>query len=577
MPLDAEGDGYFSGMVDFLAAGSRYAFRLDGAAQPYPDPASRFQPEGPHGPSEVVDPTAFEWTDGSFAGIDDKNRVLYEMHVGTFTREGTLDAARTELAELQRVGITIIELMPLADFPGRFGWGYDGVNLFAPCRLYGRPDALRAFVNEAHRLGLGVLLDVVYNHFGPDGNYLHEFSTEYVTDRYPNEWGKAINFDGEHSGPVREFFATNAAYWIEEYHFDGLRLDATQSILDSSPTHILRVLGERLRRAAPKRKTYIVCENEPQHTRMVRGVDQGGYGMDALWNDDFHHSAMVALTGHNPAYYSDHRGTPQELISAVKWGYLFQGQHYEWQDQPRGTPALDLEARHFVTYIQNHDQVANSLHGQRIDRLTSPGRLRAITALLLLAPPTPMLFQGQEFGSSAPFLYFADHGPELALKVRSGRAEFLAQFPNIAGAGPEQLLDPGALSTFERCKLDFREREQNAPVYRLHQDLLALRRDDPAFAEQRSASLHGAVLGAECFLLRICSRHGDRLLIVNLGPALRMAPAPEPLLAPPSSGGWRLLWSSEEPRYGGQGTAAPNGGRWLVPAHAALVFAEARG
>jgi maltooligosyltrehalose trehalohydrolase len=408
-PLQAEENGYFSGFAEGASAGALYRFRLDGSENPLPDPASRFQPEGPHGPSQVVDPAAYRWNDQHWPGVKLPGQVLYEMHVGTFTREGTWPAAAGELPELAATGITVIEMMPVADFPGRFGWGYDGVNLFAPTRLYGTPDDLRDFVDRAHQAGIGVILDVVYNHLGPDGNYLKEFSPDYFTSRYENEWGEALNFDGENCGPVREFFLANAAYWIQEFHFDGLRLDATQQIFDSSPRHIIGEISRTVKRAGGKRSTILVAENEPQETDLVRKQ-----GLDALWNDDFHHTATVALTSRSEAYYSDYCGTPQEFISAAKYGYLYQGQRYKWQKKRRGTPALDLEPAVFVNFFENHDQVANSARGKRIWQSTSPGRFRAMTALLLLMPSTPMLFQGQEFSASAPFVYFADHKPELA-------------------------------------------------------------------------------------------------------------------------------------------------------------------
>jgi maltooligosyltrehalose trehalohydrolase len=293
----------------------------------------------------------------------------------------------------------------VAEFAGRFGWGFDGVDLYPPTRLYGAPDDMRAFVDAAHRIGLGVILDVVYNHLGPSGNYLPQFSERYFSDKYGTEWGEPFNYDGEDSAPVREFIVANAGYWIAEFHLDGLRLDATQSMHDASPEHVLAAIGREARRAAGPRSIVLVAENEPQETRLVRPPEEGGYGLDALWNDDFHHSAMVALTGRSEAYYSDTRGEPQELISAVKYGYLFQGQHYDWQRDRRGTPAWGLAPTAFVTFLQNHDQVANSAHGLRGHELTSPGRWRAMTALLLLSPGTPMLFQGQEFSASAPFLF----------------------------------------------------------------------------------------------------------------------------------------------------------------------------
>ena len=306
--LQGEGGGYFSGFVSGAGPGTRYRFRLDGG-ESFPDPVSRFQPEGPHGPSEVVDPSSFPWSDKDWPGLELEGQVISEIHIGTFTPEGTWDAARRELPELAEAGITVVEVMPVADFPGRFNWGYDGVGLFAPVAVYGRPDDFRRFVDTAHSSGIGVILDVVYNHLGPDGNYLTQYSAEYFTDRYENEWGRAFNFDGPCSGPVREFVAANAAYWAEEYHLDGLRLDATQQIFDASPVNIMAVLTDRVREAAGGRKVIVVAENEPQHTVLVRPRDRGGYGLDALWNDDFHHAARVAVTGSSEAYYSDYQGT----------------------------------------------------------------------------------------------------------------------------------------------------------------------------------------------------------------------------------------------------------------------------
>ncbi len=371
-----------------------------------------------------------------------------------------------QLPELAETGITVLEIMPVADFPGRFGWGYDGVLWFAPVAIYGRPDDFRGFVNEAHRLGIGVILDVVYNHIGPDGNYLREFSEDYFTTRYANEWGEALNFDGENACAMRELVTTNAAYWAEEFHLDGLRLDATQQIFDSSPRNIMTQLAERMRAAAGKRKVFIVAENEAQQSSLARPAAQGGLGLDGLWNDDYHHSVRVALTGRREAYYTDYAGKPQELISAVKYGYLFQGQRYKWQSKRRGEPTWGLEPWQFVTYIENHDQVANSGRGERLAQMVSPGRLKAITAFLLLAPGTPMLFQGQEFGSSRPFLFFADHNEELRRLVSEGRLQFLSQFPSLAQPDMRRChLDPGDPATFERCKLDFSERETHAPIY----------------------------------------------------------------------------------------------------------------
>lgn len=574
--LEREPSGYFSGLAPGIAAGALYRFRLDDG-DAFPDPASRFQPAGPHGPSQVIDPAAFRWTDADWRGLSIEGQVIYEMHLGTFTRAGTWEAARGELAELAAAGITAVEIMPVADFPGRFGWGYDGVGVFAPVALYGTPDDFRRFVDEAHRCGVGVLLDVVYNHVGPDGNYLKQYSEHYFTDRYKNEWGEAFNFDGPCSAPVREWVVTNAAYWAVEFHIDGLRLDATQQISDSSPRHILEELAAEMRTAAAAngRRVIVVAENEEEDSRLARPPAEGGCGLDGLWNDDFHHSAMVALTGHNEAYYSDYLGRPQEFISAVKYGFLFQGQRYIWQGKQRGAPAWGLRPAQFVNYLQNHDQVANSGRGERLDRLTAPGRLRAATALLLLGPWTPLLFQGQEFASSAPFLFFADHNDGLRELVREGRLQFLSQFRELAQ--PEMravMADPGDPATFERCKLDLSERETHAPIYRLHKDLLRLRREDPVFRAQRPGGVDGAVLGEEAFVLRYFGgREGDRLLLVNLGRDLQLDPAPEPLLAPSEGRPWEIQWSSEAPCYGGCGTAPLDTTKgWQIPGHSAMVM-----
>jgi maltooligosyltrehalose trehalohydrolase len=589
--LAPEPDGWFSGVAEAARAGDRYRFRLDGG-DAFPDPASRFQPEGPHGPSEVVDPAAFRWTDQAWRGPAAAGNVLYELHPGTFTPEGTWAAAARELPALAELGVTLLEVLPVAEFAGAFGWGYDGVDLFAPSHLYGRPDDFRRFVDRAHALGLGVVLDVVYNHLGPSGNYLAQFSDRYFSDRHETDWGRAINFDGEGAGPVRDFFLANADYWIEELHLDGLRLDATQDIHDDSPEHIVAAVARRVREAAAGRRTWIVAENEPQEGRLVRPVDAAlpeaprGHGLDALWNDDFHHSAVVALTGRAEAYYTDYRGTPQELVSLVKHGFLYQGQRYEWQDERRGSPALDLRRAALVHFLENHDQVANSARGQRIHQRAAPGSYRAMTALLLLAPQTPLLFQGQEFGSTAPFLYFADHEPELAEKVRRGRLAFLRQFESLRDEAMQAAVpDPEARETFARCKLDHGERERHAEVRELHRDLLRLRREDPVFgAHARGeigaglpgvAGLDGAVLGSEAFVLRFFGgAAGDRLLLVNLGRDLELVPASEPLLAPLAGMRWRTLWSSEEPRYGGGGAPEPEGVEgWFLAGRAALVLA----
>jgi maltooligosyltrehalose trehalohydrolase len=574
-PLAREESGYFSGSVA-AGAGACYRFRVDGAAHFFPDPASRYQPDGPHGSSCVIDPFAFKWSDTEWRGQRLKGQIIYEMHIGTFTPEGTWKAAAEQLAELARIGISVIEVMPSADFPGKFGWGYDGVDLFAPTRLYGSPEDLRAFINHAHSLGLAVILDVVYNHFGPDGNYLAVYSDNYLHSSSRNDWGDSINFDGANSGPVREFFITNARYWIEEFHFDGFRFDATESIFDKSEQHILGEIGRAARAAAGARSIILVAENERQEIKLIRPRTEGGDDLDGVWNDDFHHSAFVALTDRREAYCTDYLGSPQEFVSAAKYGYLFQGQPYSWQEAPRGTLALGAPPQAFVAFLENHDQVSNSIAGQRIRFETSPGRYRAMTALLLLAPWTPLLFQGQEFGSSKPFVYFSDAGGEdLREAIRKGRFHFLEQFPSLATPEAQKKLPlPSDPDTFARCKLDFSERAKNKPLYDLYADLIRLRREDSRFKEQRPGGVDGAVLGAKSFVLRyFAEANDDRLLLVNLGKSQSLVPMPEPLLAPPLGFEWETLWSSESERYGGPGTVpVATQDNWTLPAESAVAL-----
>jgi maltooligosyltrehalose trehalohydrolase len=571
--LTPEADGYWSGWSAEARAGMHYRYRLDSGI--FPDPTSRFQPQGPHGSSQIIDPATFAWSDDKWQGVSRERQVIYEMHIGTFTQDGTWAAAMAELPALADLGVTLLEIMPIADFPGRFGWGYDGVDLYAPTRLYGSPDDFRLFVDRAHALGLGVILDVVYNHLGPDGNYLKQFSPHYFSARYTTDWGEPPNFDGEFSEPVRELFISNAGYWIDEFHCDGLRLDATQNIYDASKEHLLAAVTRRAHAAARGRGIYIVGENEQQRAHLIRPREQGGCGLDALWNDDFHHTAIVAMTGRNEAYYTDYHGSAQEFISSAKWGFLFQGQRYKWQEARRGTPCFDLTPNNFVNFLQNHDQIANSLWGRRAHTLTSAAKLRALTALLLLGPNTPMLFQGQEFAASSPFVYFADHQPNLAVLVAKGREEFLAQFPSIASEDVASLIpNPEREETFLRCKLDFADREKNAEVLLLHRDLLRLRKADPLLGQAQRGTFDGAVLGPSAFVLRFFGRNqDDRLLLVNLGAHLHLDPAPEPLLAPPLGCVWETAWSSEDPRYGGGGTPAiDSDDNWNLPAESAALL-----
>jgi maltooligosyltrehalose trehalohydrolase len=575
LELSPEKGGYFSALFSGAGPGSLYRFRLDGG-DTYPDPASRFQPEGPHGPSQVVDPGLFQWTDQGWKGVSLEGQIIYEIHVGTFTREGTWTAAMEQLPAMLDLGITVVEVMPIADFPGRFGWGYDGVNHFAPTRIYGQPEDFRRFVDRAHSLGLGVMLDVVYNHFGPEGNYLEKYSHDYYS---PEEsgWGRAINFDAENCQSVRDFFIANAFYWVDEFHLDGLRFDSTHSILDTSPVHILGAITEAAREAAGGRKTIMVAENEAQDARCLRPMEQGGFGMDGVWNDDFHHTVYVALTGYHDAYYSEYYGSPQELVSSIKWGYLYQGQYYFWQQKRRGSATRGISPFRFVNYTQNHDQIGNSAWGVRLHNLTNPGALRAMTALLLLAPQTPLLFQGQEFSASSPFQYFADLSEEISHQVHTGRIEFLKQFTNIDSPDIIETIDkPYDQSTFEQSRLDLSERGKNTKVYALYRDLIKLRREDQVFRGIHNCQIEGAILGPNAFLLRYFCGDQQRLLLFNQGREMHLSPAPEPMLAPPEGCRWEILWSSERIEYGGSGTPELETEKyWRIQGNAAVVLAPA--
>jgi maltooligosyltrehalose trehalohydrolase len=578
-PMELGQEGYWSAAIDNLPPGTRYGYALDGSARVLPDPASRFQPDGPHGLSELIDPE-FQWTDDAWKGVSLTDAVLYELHVGTFTREGTYQSAMSRLPHLAALGVTLIELMPLADFAGGFGWGYDGVNFYAPHRAYGRPEDLRRFTDAAHGAGIGVILDVVYNHVGPEGDHLPEYCSRYYSDR-ATEWGPGFNYDGKDSRAVRDYIAGNAEYWIREYHLDGLRLDATQSIFDRSSEHIISELARRARSAAGERTLVLIAENEPQDTNLIRPPVNEGLGLDAVWNDDFHHSAMVALLGSREAYYTDYLGRAQEFIAAAKYGYLYQGQYYNWQNKRRGIPALDLHPRCFVAFLENHDQVANTSRGERLRYRAHPAQWRAATAMLLLGPWTPMLFQGQEFASKQRFMYFADFAGELAQAVRRGRGESLGQFPSYASrAVQDELPVPNALTTFEQSKLDWDECTQTNGhrALALHRDLLKLRREDPtirACLAADSRCFDVATLTDHAFVLRYFGQQGaDQLLVVNLGAELTFKPSPEPLLGPPRDARWSLVWSSEDPRYGGNGVPEQTNDDhgWRFPGYSALLF-----
>ena len=573
-PMALLADGLFALDLAGVGAGTRYRYRLDDAS--YPDPYSRFQPEGPHGPSEVVDPGAFAWSDGAWGGLAPEGQVIYECHVGAMTAEGTFEALIAELPELKRLGVTALEIMPVATFPGRWNWGYDGVNLFAPSPVYGTPESLRRLIDAAHQSELGVLLDVVYNHLGPDGNYLRLFSDDYFTDRHTTPWGDALNYDGPGSRFVRDLVIDNACYWLSEYHVDGLRLDATDTIIDDSPTHLLAELGERARTATP-RQIILIAEEARNDVRTIRPRAAGGYGLDGVWADDFHHAVHVALTGEREGYYADFAGTPSEIATALGDGFIFQGQPLR-SGASRGTPVTDEPARAFVVCLQNHDQVGNRAYGERLHHQIDAGRYAAASALLLFAPQTPLLFMGQEFAASQSFMFFTDHEPELGHHVTEGRRREFQGFRAFADpALRETIPDPQAAETFYRSKLDPRERKANSGIYRLYQDLLALRRSDPVIAVPDRFRLRAEVIGAETLAVHRWRGEQHRLLIANFGPSLGIDAA-DPALARMPRGGAKLLLSTAARRYGGHGGRPGMKGRGAarqleIPARAAVLFA----
>ena len=575
VPMEPRPDGYFSITVPGARAGQRYWFKLTDGLRP--DPASRYQPDGVFGASAIVDPSSFTWTDSRWAGAPSRHRnVVYEMHIGTFTTDGTWAAARAHLPRLVNLGVTTLEILPLAEFSGRFGWGYDGVFLFAPFHEYGAPDDVRAFIDDAHRLGLAVILDVVYNHLGPVGNVLGEFSDRYFAD-HETDWGRGFNVDGRHSEPVRAFMRANVRHWIGEYHFDGLRIDAVHSIVDRSPDHIVHELTRHARQVADPRHIFVVAENEAQDVAFVKDVDDRARGgLDAIWNEDWHHSAFVALTGQNEAYCTDYAGTAPEFAAMARWNLLYQGQWYSWQKQHRGTDSRQCPGAAFVCFLENHDQVANTGRGERLHQRADHARWRAMVSLLLLGPNVPMLFQGQECATQSPFTYFADHEGELAEAVRKGRLEFLSQFPSLAGPEIRDLLpNPSDETAFRACRITWEHDRSSEDATRLHTDLLALRTSDPVLSGLGTSATQVAAsaLTPHIVLLRYSCDDDERLMLVNIGERTTLL-MNDPLLAPSGRRPqWNLMWCSEGAHYGGAGVAAiERDGRWTMQANCAWLF-----
>ena len=548
VPLRAAAEGYFAGSAT-AQPGEDYLYRLaDGSERP--DPASRWQPQGVHGPSRIVDPGAFAWSDGAWTGLAMEDYLIYELHVGTFTAAGTFAAIIPRLDYLLELGVTALELMPVAQFPGERNWGYDGVYPFAVQHSYGGPEGLKTLVDACHRKGLAVILDVVYNHLGPEGNYLGCFGP-YFTDRYRTPWGEAINFDGPDSDPVRHYVVSNALYWVSEYHLDALRLDAIHGIYDFGARHILEELAAAVHRQARDlgRRGQVIAESDLNDVRTITPPERGGHGLDAQWNDDFHHALHTLLTGERQGYYADF-GELSRLATAYREGFVFSGEYSRYRRRRHGSSSAGLPPRQLVVFAQNHDQVGNRPRGERLGQLVSLDKLKLAAGAVLLSPYLPLLFMGEEYGEIAPFPYFISHGdPQLVAAVRRGRQEEFAAF-----AWQGALPDPQAEATFLAAKLDPEQRRQGMQrlLFAFYQRLLRLRRELPALRRLCRAETAVAALDDERVLLLRRGTGADQVLgLFNFGEKRRTVALPRQ--HPPC----RRLLDSAQPEWGGAGSPAP--------------------
>jgi maltooligosyltrehalose trehalohydrolase len=542
--MQREGGGYFRAL-ERVTPGTAYGYRLDGGDD-LPDPASRSQPFGVHGPSAVVDPAAFAWSDSAFRAPGLSELVIYELHVGTFSQQGTFDGAVEHLDDLVELGVTACELLPVAQFPGARNWGYDGVDLWAPQSTYGGPDGLRRLVDACHARGLAVVLDVVYNHFGPEGNYLERFAP-YLTDRHHTPWGQAVNVDGPKSDEVRRYLCGNALHWLDEYHVDALRLDAIHGIIDTSAVPFLRELGDAVRELGERRRRtlLLIAESDLNDPQVMRPGAFGGMGLDSAWTDDVHHALHAAITGERAGYYADF-GSRATLAKALRQGLVYDGCWSGYRERRYGAPPVGLDGRHFVVFSQNHDQVGNRALGDRLAQIVDLERQKLAAGIVLLSAFVPLLFMGEEYGETAPFLYFTDHGDDdLNRAVREGRAREFAAF---AQAG--ELLDPHDPEAFARSRLDWSLRGQgdHRRLLELYRELLALRR---RLAPLRRLSLVDASVTeideADAILLRRSAGTDEVAVVFHLGadesPAIML---PE--------GAWNAILDSADVRFGGPGT-----------------------
>ncbi len=569
LPMAAVGGGRFELTVATAHAGSRYRFRLpDGLL--VPDPASRRNPEDVHGPSEVVDPAAFDWPDDNWRGRPWEEAVIYELHIGSFTPAGNFAGVIERLDYLADLGVTALEIMPVADFPGRHNWGYDGVLPFAPDTAYGKPEDFKRLIAAAHQRGLMVLLDVVYNHFGPEGNYLHAYAPDFFNPRHATPWGAAINFDGPGSRTVRDFFIHNALYWIEEFHLDGLRLDAIHAICDDSSPDIVEELGAAVRNGPGReRQVHIVLENDHNAAHYLSRDEsrRWRYGT-AQWNDDIHHALHVLASGETDGYYADYAKAPVQMLGrCLSSGFAFQNDPSPFRNgELRGEPSSHLPPAAFVDFLQTHDQIGNRAFGERLCHLATPEAMEVVTAILLLAPQPPMLFMGEEFAAEQPFLFFCDFGPELARLVTEGRRREFAQFKRFADpAARERIPDPNALATFATCVLDWKaiEREPHRATLKLHRRLLALRREwiAPRLAGMNNGSPQLKLLSERALAVRWQLGDGSLLsLVANFGE--------QPLTTTPESGKLLFATSKLDAAALAAGRLPPSSASWHLAAKA---------
>ncbi|MFL6648926.1 MAG: malto-oligosyltrehalose trehalohydrolase [Sulfurifustaceae bacterium] len=561
--MTRQAEGWFE-TVQAVRAGSRYHYRM-GGDRGVPDPASRFQPEDVHGPSQVIDPRTYVWSDSAWRGRPWEEVVLYELHVGSFTAEGTYAGLERKLEYLRALGVTAVELMPLADFPGQRSWGYDGVLPYAPDAQYGRPDDLKRLIDKAHALGLMVFLDVVYNHFGPEGNYLSQYAPAFFTDRHHTPWGQAINFDGPGSRTVRDYYIHNALYWLEEYHFDGLRFDAVHAIRDDSTPDILMELADAVARGPGReRHVHLVLENDDNLARYLKPDANGRRPYDGQWNDDIHHAMHVLATAESAGYYADYADAPLEHLGrCLAEGFAYQGDASAFRHgEPRGEPSVDVAPTAFVSFLQNHDQIGNRAFGERITRLAPPERVRALSAIFLLAPSPPMLFMGQEWATERPFPFFCDFGPELAQAVTEGRRKEFARFPEFSDPqARERIPDPNDPATFAQAVLDWDavERDASADWLAWHCEVLRVRHAEivPRLAQLASGAGRYALLKERGLQVEWMLQEGGVLrLLANLSDVPLAVPTPSgriiykysPAAAEPWSGGqlppWAVVWSA---------------------------------